>query len=246
MFSGVKFTIALLLMSISLSKTAFSDEFVFAVGEWAPFVSSKLPFHGAHGEIVTKAFEVEGHSVSFKYYPWRRSMELTKTGAVAATFSWIHTEERSVDLLFPEQPVGQLRDVYYYRKDRFPEGLTTMPFEELQANSLTVVGIAGYSYEEDLRKAGVVYQSVSTEEQAWRMLYNGHADILIDNDLSGDLQKRQFLKDNADEVTRTEPYRSLNLYIMFSRSHPDAKRMMEIWDRGILKLRSESSGPVTQ
>lgn len=225
---------------------ARADSFVFAVGEWPPFVSRESPGFGLHSKTITKVFENQGHEVVLEFYPWRRSLELTKTGALPATFSWSYLEEREVDLHYPKLPIDELNDVYFFRKDRFPDGLPPISFDELKAQSLTVVGVEGYWYETVLQKHGVVFQTVATEERAWKMLLHGRADLYIENDISGDIQKRLFLADAADKITRSKPFRTIPLYIMFSRKHPDAGRMMKIWEDGMTKLRDSEPDSETQ
>ncbi|QDG75122.1 ABC transporter substrate-binding protein [Labrenzia sp. PHM005] len=236
----------LLVLPNTTAKSVLAEQFSFAIGEWPPFVSETLPGGGLHSKKIADVFGSQGHEVSFQFFPWRRSMELTKTGTFPATFSWSHLQEREVDYQYPKQPVDELNDVYFYRKDRFPAGLTPMSFDELKSQSLTVVGVGGYWYETVLKKHGVVFQIVATEEQAWKMLLHGRADIYIENDISGDIQKRQFLSERAEEITRSQPFRTIPLYILFSRKHPDAPHMMKIWDDGMTKLSVSGSNSETQ
>ena len=231
----------LAILSIITTLPALSEEFSFAVGEWPPFIASNAPDYGIHSQLISEAFESQGHTVKLEFYPWRRSLELTKVGTLPATYSWSYLKEREADFIYPKQPLDQLNDVYFYRKDRFPNGLPPLSFGELKSRSLTVVGVERYWYETVLNKAGVVFQTVATEEQAWKMLLHNRADIFIENDVSGDIQGRQFLGNDMDDIDRSAPFRTIPVYIMFSRHNPDALRMMEIWDRGITEL--SVSGP---
>jgi len=236
----------LAILSIAVSLPVLADEFSFAVGEWPPFVSSNAPKYGFHSELISKVFESQGHTVKLEFYPWRRSLELTKVGTLPATFTWSYSEDRKADFVYPKQPLDKLNDVYFYRKDRFPDGLPPLSFDELKNRSLTVVGVEGYWYETALKKAGVIFQTVATEEQAWQMLFHSRADIFIENDISGDIQGRQFLGNGMDDIDRSAPFRKIPVYIMFSRHHPEAVRMMEIWDNGISKLSVSGQDSQTQ
>nr|WP_244313994.1 transporter substrate-binding domain-containing protein [Roseibium denhamense] len=231
---------------IATATPASSDKFAFAVGEWPPFVSQEQPGYGLHSKLIREIFHSQGHEISLEFFPWRRSLQLTKSGTFPATFSWSYLEERDADYIYANEPIEDLTDVYFYRKDRFPAGLPPLSFEELKEQSLTVVGVGGYWYETVLAKEDVIFQIVATEEEAWNMLYHGRADIFIENDISGIVQKQQFLEAAADEITYSDPIRTIPLYIMFSRKHPDAASMIEIWDTGMKKRRADKADSQTQ
>jgi len=229
------------------SGSARSDTFTFAIGEWPPFISETAPDHGLHAKKVADAFRSAGHAVDFRFLPWRRSLELTKSGSLPATFSWSHVEARTKDYIYPSEPVDRLRDVYFFRKDRFPDGLGALNFEELKNRQLTVVGITDYWYQAPLREAGVAFEAVATEEQAWTMLLYGRADVYIENDIVGRVHSRALLKDRSALIGSSAPFRTVPLYILFSKTHPDGARMAEIWDRHAAALSSEAeTGPAVR
>jgi len=163
-----------LAVAVSLSCTlltgAKAEDFTFAIGEWPPFISENAPDYGLHSKRVFDVFEAQGHQVTFEFLPWRRSLELTRSGSLPATFSWSFVETRTEDYIYPDVPVDRVDDVYFFRKDKFPDGLTALGFEEVRSRKLTVVGIADYWYQEALEASGVTFQSVSTEEEAWTCL----------------------------------------------------------------------------
>jgi len=227
---GIRLIAALMVLALQCA-AARAETFTFAVGEWPPFISKDAPGFGSHVENVVKAFKKAGHDVRFEFLPWRRSLEMARHGTFPATFSWAFAEERQTDFLYPQTPIDDARDVYFYRKDRFPEGLEPLSFKELKTRGLTVVGISGYWYETALKEKGVLFQSVATEEQAWAMLQHGRADIFIENDVVGRAHSREFLKDQAGLVAGSRPIRIVPLYILFSKSHPDGGRMLEIWEK---------------
>lgn len=220
-----------------------ADSFTFAIGEWPPFISATAPDHGLHARKVSKVFEAAGHEVDYRFLPWRRSLELTKSGSLPATFSWSYVEDRTEDYIYPDHPVDRLRDVYFFRKDKFPTGFEPLSFEELKNRQLTVVGIAGYWYQDALLDAGVTFQAVATENQAWTMLLYGRADLYIENDIVGRVHSRALLAEKAALIGFSEPLRTVPVYILFSKTHPDGARMAEIWDRGAASEPEETREP---
>ena len=210
--------------------SAKAETFTFGIGEWPPFISLDAAGYGDHARQVTEAFKKAGHDVRFEFLPWRRSLEMTRHGKLPATFSWAFAEERTADFLYPQTPIDLARDVYFYRKDRFPDGLEPLSFAELKRDGLTVVGVTDYWYQRPLEKAGVHFQKVSTEEQAWSMMLHRRADLYIENEAVGTVQSRDFLGDQAKLFASSRPLRIVPLYVLFSRAHPDGKRMKDIWD----------------
>jgi len=210
---------------------AWAEDFTFAIGEWPPFISEDAPDHGLHSKRVSEVFEAQGHKVGFAFLPWPRSLELTRSGGLPATFSWSFVEARTKDLIYPEVPVARVDDVYFFRRDKFPNGVGTLSFEDIRDRKLTVVGITSYWYQEPLREKGITFQAVSTEEEAWTMLLYGRADLYIENDVVGQVHSRRILEDNAALIGMSEPLRSVPVYILFSKNHPDGARMAEIWDK---------------
>lgn len=225
---------------------AHSDTFVFAIGEWPPFISKEAPDLGLHTRKVTQVFQSAGHKLEFEFLPWRRSLEMTKRGSLAATFSWSYVEERTKEFLYPETPIDRVNDVYFYRKDRFPGGLEALSFDQLKERKLTVVGIEDYWYQAPLEATSVTFQSVATEDQAWTMLKHGRADIYIENDIVGMVHSQELLGADAAQITMSEPIRTVPLYILFSRVHPDGRRMLKIWEESSVSHAESSEGTAIQ
>lgn len=223
--------LVLLMLLFCPSTLAKAETFTFGIGDWPPFISETAPGFGPHAEKVARAFRKAGHEIRLEFLPWRRSFEMSRHGTIPATFSWAFTKERTRDFLYPALPIDQARDVYFYRKDRFPDGLSPLSFEDLSESGLTVVGVSDYWYDAPLAEAGVSLQRVATEEQAWSMLLHGRADLYIENDAVGKAHSRNFLGTQAAEIANSRPIRIVPLYILFSKHNPDARRMMEIWDR---------------
>ena len=171
---------------------------------------------------------------------------MTRRGSLPATFSWSYVRSRTADFLYPKTPVDTLKDVYFFRKDRFPENLKPLTFDEIKAGKLTVVGITDYWYQGPLEEKGIIFQKVATEEQAWTMLAHGRADIYIENDIVGREHSRAILGDEAGNIAMSEPIRTEPVYVLFSKAHPDGPRMLEIWDAQTENDPDSSASPAIQ
>ncbi|MEM5583327.1 hypothetical protein WNZ15_12750 [Roseibium sp. AS2] len=230
MTSGGFRAFAVFLALVLQSTVAKPETFTFAIGDWPPFTSHDAPGFGLHAQKVAETFRAAGHDVEFEFFPWLRSLEMTRYGSLPATFSWIHEKERTEDFIYPETPIDLASYVYFYRKDRFPDGLQDLSFKGIEARGLTVVGIPGYWYQAPMEKAGVIFQAVPQEEQAWNMLALGRADLYVEINRVGLTHSRAVLQDKADRIAMSEPIRIFPLYILFSKAHPAGARMKDIWD----------------
>lgn len=207
-----------------------SEPFTFAVGEWPPYISSQTPGFGSHTQTVKQVFDHAGVDLDFEFLPWQRSMEMTRNGTYPATFSWSYTQERALDFFYSTLSIDKIRYVHFYRKDRFPEGLDPLNFSMLRQQGLSVVAVKNYWYDKPLTDAGVKVHFVVTEEQAWSMLHHKRADIYIESLQVGEIQKRDFLGDDADEITHTGPFREIPMFILFSKAHPDGQKLLRLWE----------------
>lgn len=89
---------------------AWADEVVIAADLWCPYncvPGSDQP--GYMVEIAAKAFESAGHKLVYKTMPWARALADAGAGKIAGVFGASPEEAR--DLLYPQQPVGQSRNV---------------------------------------------------------------------------------------------------------------------------------------
>ncbi|WP_155197575.1 substrate-binding periplasmic protein [Roseibium hamelinense] len=207
-----------------------AETIAFGVGEWSPFVGEKLHDKGLYSKLVAEFFEKNGFQVALEFYPWRRSLELVRSGTLPATFPWSFTEDRQPDFYYPKRPIGFLNDVIYYRRDRFPNGLTINSINDIRSKGLSAVGISDYWYQNPLKEAGIEYHEVSYDEQAWKMLALGRVDIFIENDVVGDRRKASVLQNMSTVIDRSEPFRRVPVFILFSKKHPLGKKMMDVWD----------------
>ncbi|MTI44819.1 polar amino acid transport system substrate-binding protein [Roseibium hamelinense] len=213
-----------------VSFSAHADTVKLAVGEWAPYVGSELEGNGLHSQKVAEVFTSGGHEVAYDYSTWNRALELTKRGDMVATFPWSHTEEREADFIYPKTPIEEQKDVVFYRKDKFPDGLTITSLDDIAAQGLKVVGITGYWYNTPLADAGVDIHEVASDDLAWKFLEGGRADVFIENEVVGNLMKDKLFGDGASELAATDALRTVPMYIMFSKAHPDGAKLAEMWD----------------
>jgi len=231
MLERTAFALTLFILAFTASSAAGAKTVRLAIGEWAPFVSEAEPGYGSYTQDLTRFLSEVGLEPRYHFHPWRRSLELVRVGESVATFPWSYTNDRAEDFLYPEHPIGRLNDVMFFKADRFPDGLPAKTLEDLKSGNLRVVGISGYWYQEILADMGVSFFEVSYEEEAWKMLRHGRADVFIENDIVGRKTVRKFLGDDAGLIAESKPFRTVPVYVLFSKQHPMGAHLKDLWDR---------------
>tara|TARA_B100000614_G_C14548967_1_gene493216 strand:- start:1651 stop:2376 length:726 start_codon:yes stop_codon:yes gene_type:complete len=226
-------------LSLLASVPAMGETIVFATGEWAPFIGETLPDYGLHSKIITKVFTKMGYEVKLDFMPWKRTYQLTKKGDYIATFTWSKTPERDEEMFYPKNELSLSKEVGFYKKSKFPDGLTLTGLEDIKTKNLKVVGIASYWYEKALKDLGIKVHIVSTGDLAWKMLNGGRADILIENYDVGNAESQAFLGQGKNaEFGITAPLKTQHMYLVFSRVHPKAKEIMAKYDETVAAMKA--------
>lgn len=234
MIAAVALTLSMIGALQPIRSQDAGDTVVFAVGEWPPFVSEIETGYGIHPRLVTRVFEDAGYKVAYDFMPWQRAAASTKAGQYVATFPWQKTGARSEDFLISEKSLGPNLSVAYYEATRFPEGLRGTTLEALAAEGYSFVGVRSYIHTLKLTEIGARLHIVSNSELAWKMLSRGRIDIYIDNEIVGDIERVDFLGEKrAADFAKSTPISDDPLFIMFSRSHPDSRKLLEVWDSSL-------------
>lgn len=230
------FVIGLLLAAGS---PAAAETITVATGEWPPFSGEKLEGYGLHSKIIDTIFKEMGHEVRFRFMPWKRVYELTKKGDYVATFTWSKIPERQKEMLYPENELALSKEVGFYKKSRFPNGLDIKTLDDIKAQKLRVVGITSYWYEKPLREKGIKANLVSTSDLAWKMLNGDRADLLIENSDVGRAESQVILGAGKDRMfTTTSPLKTQQMYLIFSKHHPRGPELLRAYDESVARLKA--------
>ncbi len=76
-----KWIISLLIFISFYVQALFATDVIrITNGEWAPYLSNKLPNKGFASHIVREAFAAVEIEVKYGFFPWKRSYKLAKEG----------------------------------------------------------------------------------------------------------------------------------------------------------------------
>lgn len=234
-------TIVLLSLTVSIffASMAGANTLVLATGEWAPFIGAKEPGNGLHSKIISKIAAKMGYEVQFDYMNWKRAYELTKKGDYIASFTWSDTPARRGEVLYPVNELALSKEVGFYKKSKFPEGLNVKSLEDIKSQGLEPVGIASYWYEKVYKEVGIKAHTVADANVAWKFLDKGRADILVENIDVGKAAINSLLGAGKDaEFGMTEPVKSQKMYLVFSKNHPDSEAVIKLYDKAVEELKA--------
>lgn len=232
-------TMCMLGMFLFASTSVLAETITLATGEWPPFMGKDIDGHGLHSKMLKTVFAEMGHEVDIKFMPWKRVYELTKKGDYVAAFSWLKTPARQKEMLFPENELALSREVGFYKKSKFPNGLAIKSIDDIKKQNLKVVGISAYWYEEPIKAKGIKANFVSNADLAWKMMAGGRGDLMIANANVGTMESQSFLGQGKDkEFGMTAPIKIQPLYVIFSKNHPRGKELIQAYDAAISRLKA--------
>ena len=210
----------LLVTGIVLSSPIVAEEgefakVEFATGEYPPYMSENLEGKGVVSKVITEACRRAGIEANIQFYPWARVFGMTETGHFPASFFWLITEERLGKVAYGAQHVSEGPAAVFYKKSKFPEGITFSSYEDLK--NLKVVGVRSFWYEADFKKIGKTdVHYVSAEDLAIKVLINDRADVYVSDMLTGIHLTKQVLGNQASELgyskLRKEPDKGYIVY----------------------------------
>ena len=212
-----KFIFLFAMTVLIVSGHANAAKLHFAEGEWVPYVSQDLHNNGVSAEIVSAALQAVGLDVEYSFYPWKRSLIMVEKGAAVGSFPWSKTPERAKVLLYSD-PIHSTREVLFYLKDRFPDGVEFNALPDL--SSYVFGGTRGYWYEDYFIKHGLNVDYVADPETSFMKLEKGRVDFVPENELVGWSYLRKLFPGNESKFSATrKAYRSEKMYVIFNKKN---------------------------
>ncbi len=232
-----------LLLSILFSTFAVGQQSItVASGEYPPYTAIDLPHGGFVNHIITEAFTREGYLPTFDYLPWERSKFDTRKGKYQAASYWQCTEEHQQSFLCSE-PIQQANFVFFYLKSNPLEHWTTL--EDLADYHIGLT--RGYAYTPALWAAvesgQLKAEVVSRDELNIAKLLRGRIDLLVLEPVVFHSLIRKYFDHSRSLLIDFHPTPLLReqTHLLFPKSRPDAAMLLEIFNRGLRKLKEEGT-----
>ena len=232
---------AVLLWLCGVQTLPAAEALRLASGEWPPYFSADFAHFGVGSRIVTESFALEGISVTYGFFPWKRALELAAAGAWDGTLGWELSPERE-RLFCASDRVWTAPWVLFHRASM---PLDWTRFEDLRR--LRIGGTLGYLYSPELfaaEQAGLIrVERTGSDALNFRKLASGRLDVfpqLID---IGELQLRRLFDARAAARITYHP-KPLGLHsdhLLLSRKRPESAALIQVFNRGLARLKSSGA-----
>jgi polar amino acid transport system substrate-binding protein len=206
-------------------------------GEWAPYCSENLEYHGLALRIITEAFVREGVKVEYSFFPWDQAMNKAQTREWDGSAAWFRSPEREKNFYISD-PVLISGYVFFYLK--------RMVFDWRTMNDLKKYKIGatnGYDYGkafQEAEKQGIIHvERLARDEMNLDNLLNGKIDIFPeDKDVGMDILYHQYpFYKYVNVTTHPKRLREDPLHLLLSKSNPKNQKLMELFNKGLKKLK---------
>lgn len=234
-----KIILSVFLLSLALVQIAFSEQIGFAIIEWPPYVGESLNKNGFVAEIVETAWKKRNYDISMNFLPIKRAVASTKDGLYMAMFPYIQMDMESDNDLLLSDPFAGTAIVFYKRKSDPPLKYTKL--EDLK--QYTFGTVLGFSYTPEFDNADYIKKDRARKDKLnFLKLVKDRIDIVIADKYVADNLFRNELADIAGSVEQIDPPFSVRpIYVAFSKSHPDAQKMVEEFNLGLREIKRDGT-----
>jgi len=225
-----------------------SDMFVFATGEYPPYVyteDGKLT--GLDYEILIATLSQMDVDYEIQLLSWSRGTYLLDTGQVFGVFPYPPTKTRLEKYHFTSNFFEQNeRKSYIYTTSK--EILDSLAHETDIASikNYRLGGIYGYFYIEELNEEGISFDFSVSEDECLNKLIDGKVDLIILDELSGDFIIDQYTRSTDTEIYKTNV--SINSiisgeYLMLNPQNSYTNEFIQRFNQAIIDLTNDGTIP---
>ncbi|MCV4115981.1 ABC transporter substrate-binding protein [Pseudomonas aeruginosa] len=203
-----------------------------AEDDWYPYTAYKDGrIQGMSADIVRAAFRAADTSVQLNPYPYSRCMKLALKGLIAGCFNTSPNPHILADYRLPRHPLFRAEIQLWARRDE------ARPVDAEQALSGRKVAVTlGYEYGDGFdRRHDLVRIPVRKDYYGFLMLQRGRVDYA----LAYRNTARQLFSEHPELEGQFQPVATVHhpeLYLSFSRRHPQAEHLLERFDLGMQRI----------
>ena len=211
-----------------------------ATGEWPPYLSAELPGSGCIASMVKEAFELEAYQVEYHFLPWSRGYIKTKQGHYDVNMYWYRSQQRDKDFMLSKQNISLERLGFYYLKSL---GLQGQSYAEFSGKTLVLN--PGFTYPDklwdEIKHNNIKVLEARTESQNFQLMFKGRADATILTEKLASAYLSEVSQENSNKVQSAKEMKGfVTGHILFSKAVDDTEALRDAFDRGFVKLMSNS------
>ena len=222
---------------LSSSATSLAEETIrITNGDWPPFTSEQLPSGGPLSRIVSEAFALEGITVEYGYFPWKRAYEYARSGKWDGSVGWAPSAEHLQDFHMSRPVILVDKALFHLKK-------TPIDWKSIADLSQWRVGsTAGYSYgkewDQAISSGQLKTSEVAADEQNIKKLLLGRVDaVAMEVDVANYLIQTRLSATEAALITHHPlliMQTSINLAL--SRQSTRSPELLAKFNRGLQRL----------
>jgi polar amino acid transport system substrate-binding protein len=233
-------------ITLILSVIAHSENKIITVstGEWPPFISENLKYHGVAARIISESFALQGIQVRYGWFPWKRSYDNVSNGSWDASAIWAVTSQRRKDVLFSD-PIIENKTVLFFRKSSL---IAWESYDDL--TGLVIGATDGYfngdEFAQAEKKGLITVERTNTESSNFKKLAANRLDAVIaEIDAGYEIMRRTLTVEQIDSiVVSPKNMASFSNHLIISKKIEDAEALISAFNIGLKKL--TESGKVNQ
>lgn len=210
-------------------------EIELITGEWPPFVTEKEEGYGISSEIITAAFNEVGIKTNYKFYPWKRGLNMVEEGEAFGTFPYLMTEDRKDKFIYTKPLNDSTGNLFYYKPNhKKSDFVWEGDYNTLRPHK--IAEIQGYNTNKDVRKAGAgdLLEYAENEEIAFNKMIHGRTDLVVQNYIAGWQIIKEHFPDEVDNFDILDyPTDRAYHYILVSKKYPKAEKLTDKFNKGL-------------
>ncbi|WP_097459059.1 substrate-binding periplasmic protein [Mangrovitalea sediminis] len=216
------------------------DTVYITTNDWPPYVDVGAPDLGPLARVINRVFNEAGYKVKYVVQPWKRDKKLVVDGHADALMPAYCSPDR-VKYYLCSEPLVTGKLVLFHRTD-FPFQWKTV--KDLEG--LKIGATLGYYYGADferMEKAGKLQiLRIASDETNMRLLMMGRIQLFPQDEAVGyAMIKQLFPRDRWHDITNApRPLHRESLYLLFTRATPRGRHLMDVFNKGLLKLRNQN------
>jgi len=207
---------------------------ILVSGELPPQTSAELPHFGYINHLIAQAFARVNIKAEFEFLPWARAYKEAKEGRYIASSYW-YNDPKHHENFYASDGIISERTLFFRKVSDLP----IKTFADVKRHGLRIGLTRGYTYTQDMWQYASDNPSlvsiVNTQKQSFKMLLMGRIDIYPAEEVSGWYSLTHHF--SAEQVQTIETTKTalteLMVSVMFSKAHPDGKRLMTLFNKGL-------------
>ncbi len=212
-----------------------ADHISLATLHWPPYIGEQLKNKGIIGDIITRAFESQGHKVTFVFMPWSRSILEVKEGRIDGLLPVYKTTGREKNNYF-SSPILSGPITIYKRKD---QKIQYRSHKDLAQYTLGLV--RGYKNTKEIDQSNNIRKSYTSNDLSnLKKLIKKRVDLVIIDKYVAEYLIKTHLKQYKNKISLISPILGKKgLYAQFPKKYKRSKKLQLILNKGIKKIQNE-------